>query len=81
MNSQNKSFDDKLIKNVIDEINRLKNQLNDLEAYKDELSSEEISSIKNETLEQLINNSKILEKMKTGNITTKTAVEDAMLVY
>lgn len=78
MNSS--SFDDKLIKNVVDEITRLKNQLNDLEVYKDELSGDEIKSIKQETLDQLINNTKILEKMKTGDITTKTAVEEARLV-
>jgi hypothetical protein len=78
MNSQ--SFDQKLIKNVIDEINRLKSQLDDLEVYKDELSDDEINSMKKETLDQLINNTKILEKMKTGDITTTTAVEDARLV-
>ena len=77
MNSGN--FDEKLIKNVLDESTRLNNQLNDLETFKDELSEEEISSIKKETLEQLINNTKILEKMKAGDITTKTKLEDARL--
>jgi hypothetical protein len=74
------NFDDKLIKNVIDEINRLKAQLNDLEIYKDDLTEDEIQETKKETLEQLINNTKILEKMKTGDITTKTEVEEARMV-
>jgi len=80
MISNNKKFDEKLIKNVIDEITRLKNQLNDLEVYKNELSEDEIASIKKETLEQLINNTKILEKMQTGDITTTTVVEEARMV-
>lgn len=71
------NYDQKLIKNVLDEINRLNSQLADLETYKDELPQEEIESIKKETLEQLINNNKLLEKMKTGDLTTKTALEDA----
>jgi hypothetical protein len=75
-----KNFDEKLIKNVLDEINRLNSQLNDLETYKDELPQEEIDSIKKETLEQLINNTKLLEKMKTGDLTTTTALEDARKV-
>ncbi len=72
------TYDNKLIKNIIDEILRLETQLNDLEVYKNDLSEEEIDSIKKETLEQLISNTKILEKMKTGDITTKTEVEDAI---
>jgi hypothetical protein len=78
MNTHN--FDDKLIKNIIDEINRLNNQLNDLEVYKNEISEEEIDSIKKETLEQLIMNTNILEKMKTGDITTITKVDEAKMV-
>jgi hypothetical protein len=75
------NYDEKLIKNVADEIERLKNQLNDLEVYKDELSAEEIDGIKKETLEQLIANTKMLEKMKSGDLTTKTELEDARLVH
>ena len=74
------NYDQKLIKNVIDEINRLKNQLQDLETYKDDFSVEEIQSIKKETFEQLINNTKILEKIQDGNLTTKTTVEDTLQV-
>lgn len=71
------NYDDKLIQNVIDEINRLNSQLADLEQFKDELPHEEITSIKNETLEQLINNTKLLEKMKSGTLTTKTSLDEA----
>lgn len=71
------NFDDKLIKNVIDEINRLNTQLTDLEVYKNELAEDEIKEIKKETLEQLINQTKLLEKMKAGGITTTTEVEEA----
>lgn len=35
------NFDEKLLKNNIDEINRLKEQLNDLETYKDDFEPEE----------------------------------------
>jgi ElaB/YqjD/DUF883 family membrane-anchored ribosome-binding protein len=70
------NVNEKLIKNVKDEINRLTSQLNDLETYKNELSSEEIQSIKDETLQQLLNNTKILEKMNTGDITTNTEVDE-----
>jgi hypothetical protein len=73
------NFDEKLIKNVLDEINRLKSQLEDLETYKDELPEDEINSIRKETLEQLINNTKILEKMKAGDITTKTKLDEARM--
>lgn len=74
------SFDDKLVTNVKEEIERLKSQLEDLEVYKDELSPEEIDSIKKVSLEQLINNTKILEKMNKGDITTKTGVEETLIV-
>ena len=78
MNTTN--FDNKILQNVLDEINRLKSQLHDLEVYKDDFSEEEINSIKKETLDQLLNNTKILENMKTGELTTKTAAEEARMV-
>jgi hypothetical protein len=74
------NYDQKLIKNVQDEINRLTSQLGDIEQYKDELPEEEIREIKQETLNQLINNTKILEKMQSGDLTTKTAVDEAKMV-
>lgn len=73
-------FDKHLIKNVIEEINRLKEQLADLEKFADELSEEEKESIKKETLEQLINNTKILEKMKSGDLKCSTEIEEAKKV-
>jgi hypothetical protein len=73
-------FDKHLIKNVIEEINRLKDQLADLEKFADELSVEERESIKKETFEQLINNTKILEKMKSGDLKCSTEIEDAKKV-
>ena len=35
------NYDDKLLKNVLDEINRLTAQLQDLETYKDDFTPEE----------------------------------------
>ncbi len=80
MKSSNKNYDDKLIRNLMDEIQRLKNQLQELEDYKDELGEDEITSIKNDTLEQLVNNTKILEKMQAGDITTTSLVDEAKKV-
>ena len=59
-----KDFDSKLLKNILDEINRLNETLLDLERYKDELTEEEIAQTKEDTLKQLIETQKILEKMK-----------------
>jgi hypothetical protein len=78
--NNNTYLETKLVQNVLDEINRLKMQLTDLELYKDDFTEEEINSIKKETFEQLLNNSKILENIKTGELTIKTATEDAMNV-
>ncbi len=78
MNS--KVYDNKLIKNIVDDINRLNTQLNDLEIYKNDLSEEEIISIKKETLEQLINNTKILENIKAGDLTTNSEAEEVKIV-
>jgi len=73
-------YDKHLIKNVLEEINRLKEQLLDLEKFSEELTEEEKESIKKETLEQLINNTKILEKMKSGDLKCSTDIEDARKV-
>lgn len=73
------SVDNKLLKNIIDEINRLNSQLEDLETYKDDFTPEEIEEQKKETLKQLIETNKILEKMKSGNSTTVTAEEEARM--
>ena len=73
------NVDNKLLKNIIDEINRLNSQLEDLETYKDDFTPEEIEEQKKETLKQLIETNKILEKMKSGNSTTVTAEEEARI--
>ena len=73
-------FDNRLIKNVLDDISRLIEQLSDLEKYADDLNEEEKESIKKESLEQLINNTKILEKMKSGDLKCSTEIEDARKV-
>lgn len=70
-------YDKHLIKNVLDEINRLNEQLADLEKFADEITPEEKEIIKKETLEQLINNTNILEKMKSGNLKCSTDIEEA----
>ena len=72
-----KDFDSKLLKNVLDEINRLNNTLVDLETYKDELPEEEIEETKSKTLKELFETQKILEKMKTGELTTSTEIDNA----
>merc|ERR1712032_1374483 len=74
----NKMDHDKhLINNVMGEIQRLNEQLADLETFADEITEEEKEEIKKETLDQLINNNKILDKMKAGDLKTSTELEDA----
>ena len=72
-----KDFDKKLLKNVLDEINRLNDTLTDLEKYKDEFTEEEIAETKEKTLKELFETQKILEKMKTGELTTNTEIDKA----
>ena len=72
-----KDFDSKLLKNVLDEIKRLNDTLTDLETYKDEFTEEEIAETKEKTLKQLFETQKILEKMKTGDLTTNTEIDKA----
>ena len=69
--------DEKLLQNVLDEINRLNNELKDLETYKDEFTPEEIEETKKKTLEQLSETQKMLEKMKKGNMSLMTKYEES----
>lgn len=69
--------DQKLLKNQLEEINRLKSQLQDLETYKDDLPPEEIEQMKKETLDQLMETQKRIEKMRTGQSSVKTEAEKA----
>ena len=73
-------YDKHLIDNVLGEIQRLNEQLADLENFADEITEEEKEEIKKETLEQLISNNKILDKMKAGDLKTSTELEDARKV-
>ena len=72
-----KDFDSKLLKNVLDEIKRLNDTLTDLETYKDEFTEEEIAETKEKTLKQLVDTQKILEKMKTGDLTINSEIDKA----
>lgn len=74
------NFDEKLLKNVIDEINRLNSQLEDLETYKDDFSPEEAEEIRKDTLEHLKETTKRLEKMKAGQLSIYSEVEKAEMM-
>lgn len=71
------NVDDKLLKNVLDDLNRLKSQLEDLETYKDDFTPEEIEESKKDTLAQLNETKKRLEKVKSGSLSVKTDYERA----
>ena len=72
-----KNFDSKILQNVLDEIKRLNNTLEDLETYKDEFTEEEIKETREKTLKELENTKKILEKVKSGELTTSTDIDKA----
>ena len=76
----NHKFDKKLISNIADELNRLNEQLLDLEKFRSDISDEEYIQIKKETLDQLVEKTQILNKMKSGDMTTLTQVEETQLV-
>ena len=57
-----KDFDSKLLKNVLDEIKRLNNTLEDLEIYKYEFTQEKIEETKSKILNELFDTQKILKK-------------------
>ena len=65
---------------MVDEVSRLNDQLVDLEKYRSEVTDEEYLQIKKETLDQLVEKNLILNKMKTGDMTTLTQVEEAQIV-
>jgi len=72
-----KNFDSKILQNVLDEIKRLNNTLEDLETYKDEFTEEEIKETREKTLKELEDTKKILEKVKRGELTTLTDIDKA----
>ncbi len=79
--NQNEKFDKKLISNMVGELSRLNDQLVDLEKYRSEVTDEEYDQLKKETLDQLVEKTQLLNKMKTGDMTTLTEVEEAQLVF
>ena len=70
--------DKKLLNNTLDEIKRLKSQLEDLETYKDDFPPEEAEQIKKDTLDQLMETQKRLEKLQSGESSVKSEAEKAM---
>ncbi|KAJ5076955.1 protein lzic [Anaeramoeba ignava] len=69
MSSRGKQETEKLKKNIEDQLNRLLNQLQDLEELKEDLDQDEYESTKNETIEQMKEFQTSLKKMLSGNMT------------
>jgi hypothetical protein len=59
---------ERLRANVEDQLNRLLTQLSDLEEMREELDDEEYASSRQETMEQLAEFNKTMEKMMAGNM-------------
>ena len=60
-----------LTKNINDQLERLLSQLSDLEELKDDLTDEEYADMKKDTLEQITEFEKFLEKNKSEISTSK----------
>ncbi len=71
--------DKKLLENVINEAKRLSSQLKDLEEYKNEIDEIEYNSLKNDTLNQIIANSQLLEKLNNGGLKASSEADNAKL--
>jgi len=69
--------DKKLLNNVLEEMKRLNSQLKDLEEYKEDFEEEEYEKIKTDTLAQLIENAKLLEKMNSGDLKASNEADEA----
>jgi hypothetical protein len=69
-----------LKKNVEEQMQRLLSQLEDLEAEKDNLEPEEYQDMRNDTIEQLREFKKSLEKMMAGNMTLVNELNGVQLV-
>jgi hypothetical protein len=54
--------------------------LKDLETFKSDFSSEEYEELKKESVEKLLQNKQLLEKMQAGDLTTTTALDSAKQV-
>ncbi|KAK9739792.1 Beta-catenin-interacting protein ICAT [Popillia japonica] len=79
MSSYGKDETDKLRENLQNQLERLVEQLEDLETCRNELDAEEYEETKQDTMEQLkeLNNS--LNKLISGNITLSSALEAMQL--
>lgn len=79
MSSYGKDETDKLRKNLQNQLERLVEQLEDLEKCRDDLDAEEYEETKQDTMEQLkeLNNS--LNKLMNGNISLSSALESMQL--
>lgn len=75
MRSNWEKMDEALKKNLIDQQNRLIEQLEDLESNKEDLSTEEYEEMKADTIKQLKEFEASLEKMTAGNMTLQTELE------
>lgn len=72
-------YNEKFLSNLKDEIKRLNTQLLELEEYKEELPEEEYSSIKEQTINELINHKNLLDKLIHGDVNIRTQAELAQL--
>ncbi|XP_064643362.1 protein LZIC-like [Lineus longissimus] len=68
MASRGKSENDKLQQNLEEQLERLVNQLQDLEECREELDDDEYEETKNETVEQLKEFDESLSRMRGGNL-------------
>lgn len=68
MASRGKNETDILEKNLFSQLDRLMDQLRDIEEAKDDMSPEEYNENKQETLEQLKELNESLSKIKQGNL-------------
>uniref|UniRef100_A0A1I8FXM8 Protein LZIC n=1 Tax=Macrostomum lignano TaxID=282301 RepID=A0A1I8FXM8_9PLAT len=66
--SRGKSENAALIQNAMDQMDRLVNQLSDLEESRAELDPEEFEELSRETREQLVEFEAFLAKMKSGDV-------------
>ncbi len=71
------NVDEKLLQNVLDEAKRLNSQLKDLEEYKADFEVSEYEQIKKDTLNQLIDNAKLIDNFSKGSIKTSNSIEEA----
>lgn len=72
-------IDKKLLNNVVEDAIRLNTQLKDLEEYKEDFEQEEYEKMKNDTLKQLVENAKLIEKMTSGDLKVSNQADEAKM--